>query len=151
MELAIGLRLSAEVVEVTPNFDQIPNSTKKCHLTIFRTDDGQDYRGQLCSDQASVPYKSGDTIQIAIRKLTRGTYTFELERVIPANPQGPIKPKQSDEEIPLLPPVWNITGTPGHLALLAAVQHNQNRIGIKAEDVLADAELFAEFIRTNTF
>lgn len=151
MDLALGLRLAAEVVEVTPNFEQIPNSTKKCHLTIFMTDDGQQYRGQLCSDQTSVPYKAGDVIQIAIRKFTRGIYTFELERVIPQTGNKITLDKKAEVLPEILPPVWNINGTPGALALTAAVQHNQNRIGIKAEDVLSDAEKFAEFLRVNTF
>lgn len=152
MDLTLGLRLAAEVVEVTPNFDQIPNSSKKCHLTIFKTDDGQEYRGQVCNDQSSVPFAAGDIIDIAIRKHTRGIYTFDLERVHKAEfVLADVLAKDIKSISQLSPPHLNVNGTPGALALSAAVQHNQNRPGIKADMVITDAEIFAEFLRINTY
>lgn len=148
MELAKGARLSVGVVEVTPNFEKIPNSDKNCHLTIFQTDDGAEYRGQMCTNATSVPYKVGDNIHIAIRAFTKGIYTFDLERVIPGESSvDTSKMKISD----LTPPHLNVNATPGAIALMAAVQHNQNRVNKTAEDIIRDADIFAEFLRNNTF
>lgn len=147
-QLANGLRTSAEVVEVVENFDQIPNSNTKCHKTLFRLDDGSEYTGQVCSQDTRVPFETGDTIDIVIKSFTRGIYTFTVEKVTGFRE---IKLSQAGTQVPQTNFGYlNVAGTPGAIALQAAVHHNTHRVNITPEKILEDAAKFLDFLRTNT-
>lgn len=157
--LSVGFRATVEVVDVTANFDSFlkGNDTMYCHLVVFRLDDQSEYRGQQCVATKTPAFMAGDIIDIAIKSLTKGIYTFSLEKVHPKMASESMKDrllKHAAEAVSVSdinPPVYNIAGSPGALALHAAVVHYSHRANVTPENVLETANIFAEFLRNNTF
>jgi len=148
-KLLKGLTATARVVGIQEDFDQYEARKTEvgglihCHLTTFVLD-GEEFRGQLCTPNQSVPYAVGDDIEITIKSFTREIYTFDLLSVY-------AKSEEENNKKPVQRPTLSIlTGTPGEIALRLAVQHHANRpVGSTAE-VFITANEFKEYLLNNT-